>query len=57
VHLGRINLLPSKHENKLMKYFITVNQRYYGLRCQDTKCISFQLAIRNGLTHPFNQEK
>jgi hypothetical protein len=29
----------------------------YGLRRQDVKRMAFQLAIRNGLKSPFNQEK
>jgi len=32
VHLGKIILLPSEHENKLVQYCITMDQRYYGLR-------------------------
>jgi hypothetical protein len=56
VHLGR-TVLPSEVENKLVEYCITMAQRYYGLRRQDIKHMSFQLAIRNGLNHPFNEEK
>jgi len=33
-----------------------MEQRYYGLRRQDIKRMAFQLAVRNGLKHPFNQE-
>jgi hypothetical protein len=40
-----------------VEYFTYVDHRYYGMRCQDIKCVSFQLTIRNGLTHLFNQEK
>jgi hypothetical protein len=57
VHLGRRTVLPSELENKLVEYCITMDQRYYGLRCQDIKHMAFQLAIKNGLTHPFNEEK
>ena len=34
-----------------------MDQRYYGLRLQDIKRMTFQLAIRSVLKHPFNQEK
>ena len=34
-----------------------MDQRYYGLRCQSIKRMGLQLAIRNNLKHPFNQEK
>jgi len=33
-----------------------MDQSYYGLRRQDIKGTDFQLAIRNGLKHLFNQE-
>jgi hypothetical protein len=52
VHLGRRTVLPSELENKLVvQYCITMDQRYYELRCQDIKRMAFQLAIRNGLNH------
>jgi hypothetical protein len=57
VHLGRRTILPSELQNKLVEYCIIMGQRYYGLRRQDIKRMAFQLAIRNGLKHPFNQEK
>jgi hypothetical protein len=50
VHLGR-TVLSSELEGKL------VDQKYYGLRRQDIKRMAFQLALRNGLKQPFNQEK
>jgi hypothetical protein len=57
VHLGRKTILPSEHENKLVEHCIIMDQSYYGLRRQDIKRTAFQLAIRNGLKHPFNEEK
>jgi hypothetical protein len=47
VHLGRKTVLPSELENKVIKYCIIMDQSYNGLRCQDIKCMAFQLAIRN----------
>jgi len=41
VHLGR-TVLPSELESKLLEYCIIMDQRYYGLRCQDTKRTDFQ---------------
>jgi len=55
VHLRRITVLPS--ENKLVEYCLIMDQRCYGLRRHDIKGIAFQLAIRNVLKRPFNQEK
>ena len=57
VQLGRRTVLPSERENKLLEYCIIMDQRHYGLRCQDIKRMAFLLVIRNGLKQPFNQEK
>jgi hypothetical protein len=57
VHLGRITVLPSEIENKLVEYCLIMDQRYYGLRRQDIKRMTLQLAIRYGLKHPLDQEK
>jgi hypothetical protein len=54
VHLGRRTVLPSELENKLVEYCIIMGQRYYGLRRQNIKRMALQLAIRNGVKHPFN---
>ena len=56
LHLGRKTVLASEFENKLVKYCVIMDQSYYGLRHQDIKRMAFQLAITNGLKHPFNQE-
>jgi len=56
VNLGRRTVLPSELENKLVEYCIIMDQKYFGLRCQEIKCVPFQLAKRNGLKHSFNQE-
>ena len=56
VHLGRKTVLPSELENKLVEYYIIMDQSYYGLRRQNIKRMAFQLAIRNGLKHPFTKK-
>jgi len=56
VHLGRKTVLSSELENKFVEYCIIMDQSYDGLRRQDVKRVAFQLAIRNGLKHPFNRE-
>jgi hypothetical protein len=56
VNLGRKTVLASELENKLVEYCIIVDQSYYGMRRQDIKSLAFQLAIRNVLKRPFNQE-
>ena len=56
VHLRRKTVLPSEIENKLAENCVIMDQSYNGLRRQDIKRMAFQLAIRNGLKHPLNQE-
>jgi len=56
VHLGRKTVLPSELVNKLVEYCVIMQQSSYGLRRYDIKHMTFQLAIRNGFKHPFNQE-
>ena len=43
MNLGR-TVLPSELENKLVEYCIIMDQKCYGLRHQDIKCVAFQLA-------------
>jgi hypothetical protein len=57
VNLGRRTVLPSELENKLFVYCLIMDRRCCGLTRQDMKRMAFQLAIRNILKHPFNQEK
>lgn len=51
---GRKPVLPSELENLLVKYCMQMDERYFGLRIADVKRMAFELAIRNGLRHPFN---
>jgi len=37
MNLGRKTVLPSELENKRLEYCIIMDQKYYGLRCQDIK--------------------
>jgi len=46
VHLGRRTVPPSEIENKLLEYYIIMDQTFYGLKRYDIKRMAFQLAIR-----------
>jgi hypothetical protein len=48
------NVLLSELVNELLEYCITMDQRYYELKCQDIKRMALQLAIINGLQRPFS---
>ncbi|KAB0790448.1 hypothetical protein PPYR_15170 [Photinus pyralis] len=34
-----------------------MESRYFGLRISDLRHLAYQFAVRNGITHPFNDEK
>ncbi|CAH1992525.1 unnamed protein product [Acanthoscelides obtectus] len=53
--LGRKPALTCEMEKMLAEYCIQMEKKFYGLRRQDVKHMAFQLAIRNGLRHPFSQ--
>ncbi|KAJ4430627.1 hypothetical protein ANN_19216 [Periplaneta americana] len=54
---GRKPVLPPELENMLVKYCLQMDERFFGLRVSDMKRMAFELAIRNGLQHPFNPNK
>lgn len=54
VRMGRKPTLPQHLEDLLVKYCVEMDSRFYGLRRRDIKKMVFQLAIKNGLNHPFS---
>lgn len=54
VCLGRKPVLSKELENQLVNYCIGMEERFYALRSKDIRSLAFQLALRNGLKHPFN---
>ncbi|KAI4468483.1 tc5 transposase dna-binding domain [Holotrichia oblita] len=54
VRMGRKPTLPQHLEDLLVKYCVEMDSRFYGLRRRDIKKMAFQLAIKNGLNHPFS---
>jgi hypothetical protein len=57
VKLGRRPILPDHIEGELMRYCIEMDARHYGLRRNDVKRMAFQLAMRNGIQHPFSLQR
>jgi hypothetical protein len=57
VNLGRRPILTDRMESDVVKYCIQMDTRYYGLRRNDVKRMAFQLAIRNGIQHPFSLQR
>ncbi|KAF5281763.1 hypothetical protein FQR65_LT14558 [Abscondita terminalis] len=54
IKLGRKPALTDELEQALVQYALEMEQRFYGLRASDVRRLAFQLAIRNGLKHPFS---
>jgi hypothetical protein len=57
VSLGRRTVLLSELQNKIVEYYMIMDQRCCGVRRHDIKCVASQLAIINGLKRIFNREK
>ncbi|KAJ4433385.1 hypothetical protein ANN_15644 [Periplaneta americana] len=51
--LGRKPVLPEALEDDLVKYCLTMEERYYGLCSSDFCRLALQLAMQNKLSHPF----
>lgn len=56
-HLGRFEQVFSvQQEQELVEHVIKLESRLYGISCHDMRSLAFQLAERNGISHPFNRE-
>jgi hypothetical protein len=55
--LGRKSVLSREIEDSLSNYYIEMDARYFGLPAADLRSLAYRLAIRNGLTHPFSNDK
>ncbi|XP_050315343.1 uncharacterized protein LOC126749702 [Anthonomus grandis grandis] len=55
--LGRRPALSNEIENLLVTYCLDMEKQFYGLRASDIRRLAFQLAIQNGLQHPFSMTK
>mgnify|MGYP000238704544 CR=1 FL=1 len=54
--LGRKPVLPASIE-ELVKYALEMEAKFYGLTRQDLRKMAYQLAIRNGIKHPFGNSE
>jgi hypothetical protein len=55
--LGRKPVLPSNVEEELVSYCLMMEKSFFGLTTRDMKRMAFELAIRNGLAHPFSVQQ
>ncbi|KAG5862213.1 hypothetical protein JTB14_033989 [Gonioctena quinquepunctata] len=56
VSIGRKSILSAELEEDLVAYCLEMDRRFYGHGFGDIKRLAYQLAIRNGLRHPFSHE-
>ena len=54
--IGRKSALPKEIEDELAEYSIIMEERYYGLTRRDVRRMAYQLAVRNGISHPFSEK-
>jgi hypothetical protein len=55
--LGGKTVVPRENEDSLLNYFSDMYVRYFALSAADVRPLDYQLAIRNGLPHPFSHDK
>lgn len=56
--LGRFSpVFTAEFENELVMHIVEMQNRFYGLSLQDLRSIAYELAVRNGLKHPFSDER
>lgn len=56
-HLGRFEpVFSSQQEQELVDHVLKLERRLYGINCHDMRSLAFQLAEKNGTSHPFNSE-
>jgi hypothetical protein len=55
--LDRKPVLPYNLEEELVSYCLMVERKFFGLITRDMKRLAFELAIKNGLAHPFSVQQ
>lgn len=56
--LGRFaRCFTPQQEQQLAEHCLFMESRYFGLRISDLRHLAYQFAVRNGISHPFNDEK
>ncbi|XP_072380823.1 uncharacterized protein [Diabrotica undecimpunctata] len=53
VKIGRRPVLSAEMEADLVSYCLEMDRRFYGIGTADIKRLAYQIALRNGLRHPF----
>jgi len=51
--LGRKQVLPCEAENDVAEHCLLMERKFFGLTMADVMCLSYQLAVRNGIKNQF----
>lgn len=51
-----MQVFTEEQEEQLVAHILDVESRMYGLTNKDVRSIAYQLAVRNGIKHPFSDE-
>lgn len=51
--IGRKPVLGHDIENQLVNYLLNMEERFFGYTRGDLKIMAYQLAVKNGIEHPF----
>ena len=51
--LGRKQVLPCEAENDVAEHCLLMERKFFGLTIADVTCLSYQLAVRNGIKNQF----
>lgn len=54
---GRKPTLPLELEESLVNYCLEMDRRFFGLTTVDIRRLAYQLALQNGISHTFSEEK
>ncbi|GLV33318.1 hypothetical protein CBL_11757 [Carabus blaptoides fortunei] len=55
-HGSKTQVFTEVQEQELVAYILDMESRMYGLTNRDLRSIAYELASRNGLTHPYSRE-
>lgn len=55
--LGRKPVFSTEIEQQLVEYLLLMESKYFGLTRRDVKVMAYQLAVRNGIKHPFGNKE
>lgn len=56
--LGRFSpVFSADFENELVMHVVEMQKRFYGLSLRDLRSIAYELAVHNGIRHPFSAKR